>query len=199
MAWPTNIPLVRACRAWVTPMHSTSGQWQRQQLCRACLNGSPGFCRGGNCTAVRGLQAISDCICRKKVLAQGQSGCLAMTFCNKICICVPGNVAVGVLALCSAGFLDQEARAALAPPWGKLEGGVNAELYWKPGRTLVSRGEDTAIAALLACNRHTQVSDLQGSFCKPAGRPCSQLKCCKHQGCKQIGAAQGVASKFCRI
>lgn len=65
-------------------------------------------------------------------------------------------MAVGVLALGSTGFLDQDAKAALAPPCGKLDKGVAAELYWKPGITLVSSGEKTAIAALFACNSEAQ-------------------------------------------
>ena len=68
-------------------------------------------------------------------------------------------MAVAVGPACSIGFLAQEARAAFAPPWGKLDRGVATELYWKPGMTLVSRGEKTAMAALLACSANN--SDLE--------------------------------------
>ncbi len=68
------------------------------------------------------------------------------------CLCtVPVRLAPGVLPLVSAGFLDHEAKAALGPMSGKMDEGVLAELYWKPGMTLVSKGEKTAIAALFAC------------------------------------------------
>lgn len=70
--------------------------------------------------------------------------------CMSACLPAPDKVAVGVVAVCSVGFLDQEDRAALAPPWGKLDRGVAAELGWKPGMTLVSRGEKTAMAVLFA-------------------------------------------------
>ncbi len=60
-------------------------------------------------------------------------------------------MAAGRTLTVSTGILDHDARAALGPRLGNVDGGVPALLYWKPGMMLVSSGEKTAIAALVAC------------------------------------------------
>ena len=78
----------------------------------------------------------------------------------------------------SACFVDREAKTARGPKFGKVDTGEPAELYWKPGMTLVSRGEKTAMAALFTC------------MCKPWGLPPTAVTAAEKQLLTQLCEVQ---------